>query len=111
MRRGVVLLALGVVVACAKRESASSSSGQPPGIGCTVRSAADVAIIADGTCPTPSELVAKKRLSGNVADPWGHDFVITCEGTEVRVRSSGPDGKDKTGDDVLYDAHACNVLH
>jgi hypothetical protein len=116
-RRALVLVVLLVVVvalgACSKRESAATSAqpGQPPGIGCTVRSAADVAYITDKACPTPSDLVAKKRLTGSVADPWGRDFLIDCDGQQVRVRSVGPDGKDKTADDVTYDAHACNVLH
>ncbi|CAN5602183.1 hypothetical protein BH09MYX1_BH09MYX1_30930 [soil metagenome] len=102
-----LILAASLGVACAKR---SDSTMQAQNMGCTMRSAADVAYITDGTCPTPAKLVSDKRLTESVVDPWGHDFVIACD-DEIRVRSLGPDGKAKTPDDVVYDAHACNVLH
>lgn len=110
--RVAVAIALGTLVSlagCAKRSESKATSAQS--YGCTIRSAADVAFIADGACPTPAKLVADKRLSGSVADPWGHDYVIACDGAEVVVRSLGPDGKDKTADDLAFDGHTCNVLH
>lgn len=108
-RAAVTTLALVALAACAKRSETKATSAQS--FGCTMRSAADVAFITDGVCPTPAKLVADKRLSGSVADPWGHDYVIACDTGEVVVRSVGPDGKDKTADDLAFDGHTCNVLH
>lgn len=105
----VTLVALLGVAACAKRSETKASAAQS--FGCTMRSAADVAHITDGACSTPAKLVADKRLSGSVVDPWGHDYVIACDTGEVVVRSVGPDGKDKTADDLAFDGHTCNVLH
>jgi prepilin-type N-terminal cleavage/methylation domain-containing protein len=53
-------------------------------------------------CPSVAELVRAKKLSsaGRTTDPWGHEFVIDCDGDEPSVRSPGPDGQLETEDDV-----------
>lgn len=55
------------------------------------------------SCPTVSELVQDKQLDSGQAttDPWGEDFVITCEADEVVVHSHGPDKKPDSPDDIV----------
>jgi len=54
-------------------------------------------------CPTTSDLVAAHVLNAQARDrdPWGHEFVIECEGDAVWVRSTGADGQPGTEDDIL----------
>jgi general secretion pathway protein G len=53
-------------------------------------------------CATMSELLEDKTISKSTAttDPWDHDFQIECDGTEIMVRSAGPDGEFDTADDI-----------
>jgi hypothetical protein len=37
-----------------------------------------------------------------VDDPWRNPYVLEHDGTELRVRCVGPDGRAGTDDDVLY---------
>jgi len=37
-----------------------------------------------------------------VDDPWGHPYVLERGGTEMHVRSLGPDGAAGTEDDIVY---------
>jgi general secretion pathway protein G len=53
-------------------------------------------------CPTMQELIAGKLIDASTStqDAWNHDFVIACEGSELSVRSAGPDGELETADDI-----------
>jgi general secretion pathway protein G len=53
-------------------------------------------------CPNVDELVSERILSSRTrtADPWDNPFSIECEGEDVTVISSGPDGQMGTEDDV-----------
>jgi general secretion pathway protein G len=58
---------------------------------------------ADQTaCPTVEELKANNALrkEQNINDPWGHPYKITCDGLQVGVTSTVPDGKPNTDDDI-----------
>jgi hypothetical protein len=35
-------------------------------------------------------------------DPWGHPLEIVMEEGEARVWSNGPDGEERTADDICY---------
>jgi hypothetical protein len=55
-----------------------------------------------GECPTVDALVSAEVIdeaSANV-DVWGSPWLITCDGTKVRVTSSGPDRAPDTADDI-----------
>ncbi len=58
---------------------------------------------AKGTCPTVEQLRSSGQLDEGSAtkDPWGGSFKIECQGDAVKVTSPGPDGAEKTGDDVV----------
>lgn len=53
-------------------------------------------------CPGVQDLIESGILdrSRRTTDAWDHDFVIECEGTDVYVISSGPDGDMGTEDDI-----------
>ncbi len=53
-------------------------------------------------CPNVQELVSERILSSRTrtADPWDNEFSIECEGEDVTVVSSGPDGQMGTEDDI-----------
>jgi prepilin-type N-terminal cleavage/methylation domain-containing protein len=59
-------------------------------------------------CPTVDDLKENmgKRKNDNVKDPWGHEYILKCgenapeECDGFCVVSSGPDGKEGTGDDI-----------
>jgi prepilin-type N-terminal cleavage/methylation domain-containing protein len=55
-----------------------------------------------GSCPSMEELKSGRYLSrgGSTEDPWGMDYVLTCEDSEVSVRSGGPDRQLGTDDDI-----------
>lgn len=70
----------------------------------TVRSAAEMYLAEDATadCPTVQDLVDAHVLNSaaRLTDPWGNDFTIRCDGTDITVTSDGltdADGDD--GDD------------
>ncbi len=53
-------------------------------------------------CPTIDALVSAEVIDegGAKVDAWGVPWHITCEGSKVRVSSSGPDHAPETGDDI-----------
>ncbi len=53
-------------------------------------------------CPTISELQFDKILpeSASAADPWGNRYRVSCDDSNVMVRSAGRDGRLGTADDV-----------
>ncbi len=53
-------------------------------------------------CPTMAQLREDRALDRRARerDPWDNEYIIGCEGGEVRVHSKGPDGQDGTDDDV-----------
>jgi general secretion pathway protein G len=69
----------------------------------TVRNAVQLYIATNNTeCATMQELIDDKQIDKSTAtqDPWKHDFVIECDGTDITVRSAGPDGELETADDI-----------
>jgi general secretion pathway protein G len=68
----------------------------------SVRSAVTMYVAVQGECPTMSDLIARKVIDSGKAttDAWNHEFQIVCEGTEISVRSAGPDGQLDTEDDI-----------
>lgn len=59
----------------------------------TVRSAAEMYLAEDATadCPTVADLVEARVLNSaaRTTDPWGNEFTITCDGTDISVTSDG----------------------
>lgn len=72
--------------------------------GATIRKAAQIHIDIDGntgSCPTVQDLVSSKKLeAGKTTDPWGKPYKIVCGDDDIRVVSSGRDGRENTPDDV-----------
>jgi general secretion pathway protein G len=72
--------------------------------GVTIRKATQIHIEIDGntgSCPTVQDLVAGKKLeAGKTTDPWGKPYKIVCNDDDIRVISSGRDGKEGSQDDV-----------
>jgi general secretion pathway protein G len=69
----------------------------------TVKSAVTLYIATNNTdCATMPQLLEDKQIDKSTAtqDPWNHDFQIECDGTEINVRSAGPDGEFDTADDI-----------
>ncbi len=69
----------------------------------TVRSAVALYIATNNSdCPTMDQLIEDKAIDKSTAtkDPWDHDFLIECDGTEISVKSAGPDGEFETEDDI-----------
>jgi hypothetical protein len=56
----------------------------------------------DKACPTMRQLVEARQVDAKTLrnDPWGQIYNLRCSDLEVIVTSSGPDGKDRTGDDI-----------
>jgi hypothetical protein len=54
-------------------------------------------------CPTTGSLVTDGLIDAAVdlEDDWGGAFEITCQGSEVSVRSLGPDRRPGTVDDFV----------
>jgi general secretion pathway protein G len=54
-------------------------------------------------CPTVEQLVSERYLDGSrrTTDAWETEFEITCEDTEISVRSAGPDLEFNTEDDIF----------
>jgi nitrogen fixation-related uncharacterized protein len=55
------------------------------------------------TCPTIAQLIQERQLDPGqtVNDPWNQPYELSCDADEVTVRSSGPDRKWATADDVV----------
>ena len=55
-----------------------------------------------GSCPSMEDLKSGRYLSrgGSTEDPWGVEYELTCEDSEVLVRSAGPDRAMSTEDDI-----------
>jgi general secretion pathway protein G len=72
--------------------------------GQTIRKAAEIHMNLDGHsegCPSVQDLVQTKKLeAGKTTDPWGKPYKINCGDDDIRVISSGKDGKEGTPDDV-----------
>lgn len=69
----------------------------------TIRQAVQSYLFEGGAdCPSLDALLAARLLEANagVEDPWGAPYRISCEG-EVTVRSSGPDRRGDTADDIV----------
>jgi general secretion pathway protein G len=72
----------------------------------TVKSAVTMYIATNNTeCATMEQLIEDKAIDKSTAtkDPWDHDFQIDCDGTEIKVRSAGPDGEFDSADDIPKD--------
>jgi len=66
---------------------------------------------SDG-CPSIAQLQTERFLDPGQpeTDPWGTAYRIACEREEVTVRSSGPDRRWQTGDDIAVPkGHAASV--
>ena len=72
--------------------------------GVTIRKATQIHIEIDGntgSCPSVQDLVSGKKLeAGKTTDPWGKPYKIVCNDDDIRVISSGRDGKEGSQDDV-----------
>jgi general secretion pathway protein G len=72
--------------------------------GQTIRKAAELHRNLDGSadaCPSVQDLVSGKKLeAGKTTDPWGKPYKVVCGDDDIRVLSSGKDGKEGTPDDV-----------
>lgn len=69
----------------------------------TVKSAVTMYMATNNAeCATMTQLVEDKAIDKSTAtkDPWDHDFQIECDGTDLTVRSAGPDGEFDTADDI-----------
>jgi general secretion pathway protein G len=69
----------------------------------TVRNAVQLYIATNNTqCATMQELIDDKQIDKSTAtkDPWDRDFLIDCDGTDISVKSAGPDGEFETADDI-----------
>ena len=53
-------------------------------------------------CPTMAQLKSDGKINRNARDrdPWDNEYLISCDGSDVTVRSKGPDGVDGNEDDV-----------
>ena len=72
----------------------------------TVKSAVTMYIATNNTdCATMEQLLEDKAIDKSTAttDPWDKPFQIDCDGTDIKVRSSGPDGEFDTADDIPKD--------
>jgi general secretion pathway protein G len=54
-----------------------------------------------GDCPTVQALKASKQFTGDNKDPWGQPYKIKCDSGDLTVSSTGPDGKEGGGDDIV----------
>ncbi len=54
------------------------------------------------SCPTVQALISAGEMDtrSKTTDEWGKPFVIVCNGEDLDVTSSGPDGQQGTGDDI-----------
>ena len=71
-----------------------------------VRSAVTMYIATNNTeCATMEQLIEDKAIDKSTAtrDPWDHEFQIDCDGTDIKVRSAGPDGEFDSADDIPKD--------
>ena len=55
-----------------------------------------------GECPTVADLRESGELARNkeAKDPWDGEYVIECDGSDVTVKSAGPDKQAGTEDDI-----------
>lgn len=58
-----------------------------------------------GECPSTDDLVQGGFLdrSKRITDAWDRPFQITCEGDNITVASTGPDGQAGNEDDITTD--------
>ena len=56
----------------------------------------------DSTCPSISQLIDGKHLdsASNTDDSWGIPWILECTEDDVFIKSSGPDKKHGTPDDI-----------
>ena len=69
----------------------------------TVRSAVQLYVATNNSdCASMEQLLEDKMIDKSTAtrDPWDHEFQIACDGTEIDVKSAGPDGEFETEDDI-----------
>lgn len=62
------------------------------------------------SCPTAQAMIAAGELDtrAKVTDEWSKPFNIVCNGEDLDVTSSGPDGQPGTGDDITTAAPRAN---
>jgi hypothetical protein len=53
---------------------------------------------ASATCPSAEDVFGSRKMRSR--DPWKNPYRLECEGGEVHVSSSGPDGIAGTRDDI-----------
>ncbi len=55
-----------------------------------------------GDCPSAEDLVEGGYVNGNTrtTDAWDQPFSIECDGDDISVVSSGPDGQSGNEDDI-----------
>lgn len=97
MRR--VVAALATLAACSTADPAKVEAASNDVL--EVRTFAEQYRIDKGVCPRAQDLAARELIK-SAADPWGIRYEIVC-GERIWVRSSGPDRKSGTADDVYSD--------
>lgn len=103
---GMMAAAAGMGVMSAKKEADLNLARSD------IRSLASVVeafqLLRANECPTLVQLRESDLLKRGSAtkDPWGTDYVITCDDTEPDVRSWGPDRAENTTDDVTLGPQA-----
>lgn len=62
------------------------------------------------SCPTVQAMIAAGEMDARskTTDEWGKPFTIVCNGDELDVISSGPDGQAGTADDITTAARPAN---
>ena len=101
---GAVAFAVVPMFSTAKDDKAKTDIG-------TITQAAQLAYSRSGGCPTVDGLVEDEILAGSLGnddgeggsanlDPWGNEYVIECDRSNVRVFSPGADGTPGTEDDI-----------
>jgi hypothetical protein len=101
----VALVVVVLLIGCGKMNEAKMKSALLSA--CAARSAAELSVVEDTTCPTMSKLQSTHKVSGEQNDPWGHELHIDCRNDDVTVSSDGPDGKSGTSDDVHATMESC----
>jgi len=100
---GVVIACLGIAALCWLVASRCMCGGASDVALAHVQVDALAASIDPATCDPC-------RLPEELRDPWNVRVEIRCTGGEVHVRSAGEDRTWYTGDDVVSDVHARDLI-
>lgn len=65
-----------------------------------IQKAAETEYAKSNQCPRAGELALPPGLANGVHDPWGKDYEVVCNGSDIKVLSYGPDKKKGTADDI-----------